>query len=345
MLTIRLANDDDQKGWEVYIAGHPQALLGHQFAWRAFFEETFKLTTHYWLAQSETGIVGIAPFVLRNHIGLGKRLTSLPYLNTGGILADDETIQAALWEKISLWAARERVASVELRGRYAPLAPYAVRQGRSASIIPLAADESAAWDSLRSAARNRIRKAEGHGLRAQHGFQHFEGFWRAYADNMLALGAPVLARRFFLNLRDTPALDPHLITLWHEGECVAGIVLLGFKDGAENGWTASHIAARTLYSNDLLYWEAMRWGVSRGLRWLDLGRSQVGGGHERFKEKFGAESIALPYQELAHDPQTNTWRGLTEEPEALYKTFTGVWKRLPLPLATRIGPYFSRQIY
>jgi FemAB-related protein (PEP-CTERM system-associated) len=311
--------------------------------WRHFIAKTLKIRPVYWLAEKGGRVLGIAPFFLRRHVGLGARLTSVPYLNTGGILAEDTEMALALLERVQTWAQVQGVGVLELRNRYQPLGDYAPRQGRTVSIIPLAGDEKSAWEGMKAVARNRIRKAESAGLEIRHGFDNLEAFWPAYADNMHLLGAPVLAKGWFQALGQTPELKPHLITLFHAGRPVGGMVLLGWRDRAENGWTASTRAARSLYTNDLLYWAAMRWALERGYRWLDLGRSQAGGGHERFKEKFGAQTRPLPYQELRY--HNGAWVGQTEEPSALYAAFTSVWTRLPLPLATRLGPYVSRQIY
>ena len=322
---------------------HPDALPAHQFAWRGFIAQTFDLEPVYWIAREGSQVAGIAPFFMRNHIGLGRRLTSVPYLNTGGILTTSDTVRDAMWAVIQKDAAARGVDSIELRSRTSPLPGFALREGRSVSVIPLPASEDEAWDNLRSSARNRIRKAQTAGLVARHGFDYLEGFYAAYVENMRVLGAPPLAKKWFANLRDFPALKPHLITLEHSGDIVAGMLLLNFRDGTENNWTGSTLAARAIYSNDLLYWVAIRWAISQNLRWLDLGRSEAGGGHEKFKEKFGAVSQLLPYQEVHF--QDGKWTAVTEEPEGLYRAFTSVWKRLPMPIHRALGPYFSRQIY
>jgi hypothetical protein len=237
------------------------------------------------------------------------------------------------------------VDSIELRNRYTPLPTFPLRAGRSASIIPLPDSEAAAWAQLRSTARNRIRKAQAAGLQVHLGFAHLSEFEAAYAENMQHLGAPILPRRFFMGLAEHLQLGPasELITLRHQGRTLAGMVLMAFRDGAENGWTASTLVGRELYCNDLLYWEAIRWSLGRGLKWLDLGRSEAGGSHEKFKEKFGAQSLALPYQELAR--RGKTWEGVAQEPAGLYRAFSAVWRRLPPPIAKALGPYVSRQVY
>lgn len=341
MITVRLANADDQHRWDAFVQQHPQALIGHAYLWHDFIREQQRIRPLYWLAEQDGQVCGIAPCFVRWHIGLGKRLTSMPYLNTGGILASHEDGQAVLWGTMREWAKSNGVDAIELRNRYAHLPDFATRDGRSVSIIPLPETHEAAWSNMRSTARNRIRKAEKHGLVAEHGFQNVDLFWDAYAANMKLLGAPVLKRRWFHALEAQG--NAHLICVRHDGHIIAGMVLLTFKDGTENTWTGSTPAARDLYTNDFLYWEAARWAIDQGYRWLDLGRSQAGGGHERFKEKFGAETQLLPYQELHRT--ADGWDATTEEPTALYDAFSAVWQRLPLGISKRIGSYFSRQIY
>ena len=341
LIDIQLAAPIDAAAWNAFVSQHPGALPAHQFVWRDFIAQTFGLEPIYWMAREGGQVVGVAPFFLRNHLGLGRRLTSIPYLNTGGLLTTSDAARDALWNAIQRWATAHNVDRIELRSRKSPLPGFALRAGRSVSIIPLPSSEDEAWDNLRSSARNRIRKAQGAGLTARHGFAFLDGFYAAYVENMRVLGAPPLAKKWFANLRDT--LNPHLIALEYEGDIVVGMILLNFRDGTENNWTGSTLAARTLYCNDLLYWEAIRWAVGQNLRWLDLGRSEAGGGHEKFKEKFGAVSQPLPYQEVHF--QDGKWTAATGEPEGLYRAFTSVWKRLPMPIHRRLGPYFSRQIY
>ncbi len=343
MVRIQLADDSTRLAWEAYVAHSSQAQIGHQFIWRGVLSEVFGIQPYYWIAVAGDRLMGVAPFFLRRHLGLGARLTSVPYLNTGGILADDAATQKALWEHICGWGVQHKIDSIEMRFREQPLPGIPVRVGRSVSIIPLPTTHQAAWDQMRSTARNRIRKAEKSGLQIAHGFGGLDGFWGAYADNMRFLGAPVLPYRFFERLATTPALGAHLITVVNNRHALGGMILLRFVLGAENGWTAARIAARDQYVNDLLYWHAIQWAIDQGLAWLDLGRSEAGGGHERFKEKFGAQSVALPYQEL--ERAATDWQARTQEPEALYKAFRSVWRRLPVPLATQLGPYVSRQVY
>gem|GEM_PF-3768983 len=341
MLIIRQASVADEFRWNAYIEQHPDSMLGHQFVWFSTFQAIFHIQPYYWIAESDGNVVGVAPFFKRSHIGLGTRLTSMPYLNTGGILANSETVQHKIWSTIQLWAQTHNIKTIELRNRDTSLIDYEIREGRTVSVIDIPDTYDAALKLLKSSARRNVKKAQKANLKFLSGFQYLESFWQVYAENMQFLGAPVLPFEFFDILGQQT--QSHLHVVENAGEVVAGMVLMDFKDGTENGWVASKISARDLAANDFLYWSVMEWCVDNQKKWFDLGRSEKDGGHQRFKEKFGAKSLDLPYQEIEY--ADNQWRAVSEEPTALYDMFRTVWRKLPPPLAKRVGGYFSRQIY
>lgn len=340
-LTYRLADINDREIWNHYVINHNEATLGHQFEWWLQVNKAMRLRTFYWMMLQNEQLVGVAPFVLRNHLGLGKRLVSIPYVNNGGILADSPALASEFLSHILNWATSIKVDSIELRNRYVAIEGYAVREGRSTSVVHLPGDEDVAWKMLKSTARNRVRAAQKNDLHVQHGWQHLDRFWQIYAENMKILGAPALSKRWFLALPHH--LDTHLLTIWQGNVMVSGMVFVNHKDGTEDIWVGTSHYGRSLSATDLLYWEAIRWAISQGHTWLDFGRSEAGGGHERFKKKFGAEALVLPYQELHR--RGDVWEAKIEEPEWLYQIFFAVWSRLPRFLIDRIGPYFSRQLY
>ena len=81
--------------------------------------------------------------------------------------------------------------------------------------------------------------------------------------------------------------------------------------------------------------------MERGCDTLDFGRSTPGEGTFKFKEQWGAVPVPLHWEyrmlngaELPNLSPTNP----------KYRLMIETWKRLPLPLATRLGPYIVRGI-
>ena len=115
-----------------------------------------------------------------------------------------------------------------------------------------------------------------------------------------------------------------------------GGLILGVTSGAkmELLFAASETQSRHLRPNDLLYWDALRMCIEEEFDVFDMGRSELGSGSARFKEKWGAKPESLYYQfysdrrsSIVADPR-NDWR---------YRTMRRVWRYLPVPVAVRMS--------
>jgi CelD/BcsL family acetyltransferase involved in cellulose biosynthesis len=92
--------------------------------------------------------------------------------------------------------------------------------------------------------------------------------------------------------------------------------------------------------NQLLYWEAIREAIRRGLRCFDFGRSQWNTGTYRFKEQWGARAVPLHYQYLLRGSATVP--SFAAQQQRL-RFAVELWKRLPLPLARILGEPIRRR--
>ena len=76
--------------WDQYVSQESRATGYHLIGWRRIVEETFGHTTMYFSAMDEQGhLRGALPLVLLSSKMFGRFLVSLPFVNYGGILADD----------------------------------------------------------------------------------------------------------------------------------------------------------------------------------------------------------------------------------------------------------------
>jgi len=91
----------------------------------------------------------------------------------------------------------------------------------------------------------------------------------------------------------------------------------------------------------VLYWDVMRRACERGFRTFDYGRSKHGTGSFAFKKHWGfvPQPLYYEFKLLRGDtiPEVNPLN-------PKYRTFIAAWKRLPLPVANRIGPFLARQL-
>lgn len=88
--------------------------------------------------------------------------------------------------------------------------------------------------------------------------------------------------------------------------------------------------------NQVLYWEAMRYGIDHGCRFLDLGRSSRGDGTYEAKRQWGAEPLQLYW---ACEPDLGEQTG---EASGKYMKAVRLWQRLPVPLTKLAGPWIRK---
>ncbi len=104
---------------------------------------------------------------------------------------------------------------------------------------------------------------------------------------------------------------------------------------------SSHRQYFPLRPNNLLYWEVIKRACETGYRYFDFGRSTVGSGTYEFKKHWGAAVKPLHWQYVLLDgremPQLNP-----SNPR--FKFLIEVWKRLPVSIATSLGPRIVRHL-
>ena len=102
--------------WDAFAEAEPAGRLGHASAWGRVVRDAYGLTPVYLEARNEQGaIAGILPLVGFRGLGGGLELVSMPFLDSGGILARDPAAERALLDA-ALGLAREQGArALELR--------------------------------------------------------------------------------------------------------------------------------------------------------------------------------------------------------------------------------------
>src|SRR5688572_16974510 len=110
-----VSSDATQAEWDAYVVGHADATVDHLWAWRHIFEQVFGHRCLYLVARRDAAVVGVLPLVLFRSRLFGRSIVSVPFLNYGGLLADDAEATLALTERARQTAREFRAAHVELR--------------------------------------------------------------------------------------------------------------------------------------------------------------------------------------------------------------------------------------
>ncbi|MGH8682531.1 MAG: FemAB family XrtA/PEP-CTERM system-associated protein [Burkholderiales bacterium] len=340
-IDVRLATDGDVGRWEAFVDRCPEATFFHRAGWKEVIETVFRHRTFCLLAERDAGIVGVLPLAETRSLLFGHALVSLPFCVYGGVAATDPAAVPALHAAARALAARLGVDHLELRNRVAR-EPAWPRQDLYVTfrkeILPGAEQNMLAIPRKQ---RAMVRKGIKHGLRSEID-PSVDRFFRLYADNQHRHGTPPLSKRYFETLQRVFGRDTQVLTVLDPaGAPVSSVFTLYFRDEVLPYYAGDAADARDLAANDFKYWELMRRAGERGCRVFDYGRSKRGTGSFDFKKNWGFEPEPLHYEYALlrgeRIPENNPLN-------PKYRAFIALWRRLPVPVANRLGPLLVRNL-
>lgn len=335
---ITVHRQPPQPAWDAYVASHPATTLYHRAAWPLALSGIFGLEAYFLTASDGAHLSGVLPLIRQRSRLFGDRLTSLPYVNYGGPLADDGDTRRRLMDRAIALARELGVGHVELRDRAPPPPGWSCRTDKITLQLPLAASHDALLKGFGSKLRSQVRRAEREPCEVKVGGAERVGdFYPVFAEVMRDLGTPVYPRRFFTELVARLPDACTIVTLHRGGRSVAGAFLVGDAHTLEIPWAATVAAEKPKATNMLLYAEVLKLAVARGCRVFDFGRSTVDSGPHRFKAQWGAQPVQLHWATWPDTDAAVVRPGAT----SLASRATRLWSRLPLPVANRLGPLIS----
>lgn len=325
--------------WDGYVEAQPAARAYHCAGWPAAAADIFRLESYYLVAKGRAGVIeGVLPLVRQRSRLFGDRLTSLPFFNYGGPLADSDGVRAALVERAVDLAAELRVGRVELRDTSPAPAGWSCRTDKATLLLALPPTVEGLFKDFGSKLRSQIRRAEREPREVKvGGGDRVADFYPVFAEVMRDLGTPVYPRRFFEELTRRLPEFCTILTIHRDGRPVSAAFLVGYRNTLEIPWAATVAAEKPRSTNMLLYAEVLKLAVERGYSTFDFGRSTIDSGPYRFKLQWGAKPVPLHWAVWpAEAAATAANAGPTLRDRA-----TRVWSRLPLGVANRLGPLIS----
>jgi FemAB-related protein (PEP-CTERM system-associated) len=338
--TVSIA--DAPAEWNAYVDAHANATGYHAWEWRHVFEEAFGHEAVYLVARRDRRPVGVLPVVLFRSVLFGRFAVSLPFVNYGGVLADDDDAAAALLAEARSLLARRGAGHLELRHRARRFPVLPAKDHKVTLLLDLPSTEEACWQALDRKVRNQVRKAEKSGLTATIGGRSLlPEFYSVFARNMRDLGTPVYSPRFFDAIFAHVESRVRVVLVRLGAEVIAAGITHTHRHVMEMPWASSLKERRDLCPNNLLYWTVIREAIRTGHTVLDFGRSTPDEGPYLFKLQWGARPSQLWWE--------YTLNGTAALPDQSTKnprmqSAIALWKRLPLPVASFIGPHVVRSI-
>jgi FemAB-related protein (PEP-CTERM system-associated) len=291
------------------------------------------------LAERGGAIAGWLPLSEVHSAIFGRMLASSGFAVGGGVLAERPETAEALCRAAEELAARLSCPTIELRGGPAP-DDWTVRTDSHCGFAAdLAADDEAQLLAITKRQRAEVRKGleQDFEIRAGSRPDDLAAFYAMYAESVRNLGTPVFPRGLFEAM--LKALGGDILTAIHKGKPVSSVLSFYHGGAVMPYWGGGTYAARRLRANDRLYYELMLHARRRGCSRFDFGRSKTGSGPWSFKKNWGFTPEPFAYSRWTAPGQTP--RDINPNSEA-YSARVALWKRMPLPVANRLGPVIAR---
>ena len=332
----------DDRAWDAYVEAHPKRSAYHFSGWARLIARAFRHDAVL-LAATEGGrVVGVLPVVLMRSRVFGHFAVSLPFLNEGGLLADDESVEAHLVDAAIDVARREGAEYLELRHRQRHSTALQPRSHKVAMTLALRDTTDAQWQAIDRKVRNQVRKAEKSGVTVESGgIELLDGFYGVFARNMRDLGTPVFGVELFAEtLRTFPERSRVFIARYREA-LVAGSIVHWRGDSIEVIWASALRESNTVSANVLLYWHMLQLAIGQGCTRFEFGRCTPNEGPFHFKRQWGAEPSPLVW-EYWHAGPVREVDNTPRNPK--YRAAVAIWQRLPVGVTTVVGPRIVRSI-
>jgi serine/alanine adding enzyme len=318
------------------------ASIYHQAGWALLAQEVFGHKAYFIEARTPGGeLVGVLPLVRQKSLVFGASLTSVPFFNYGGVLADVPETAQALMEHARTLAQESGCRYVEFRDTQPRPGEWRTRTDKVTLVLDLPADFAALSKQLGAKLRSQVKRADRESPSARTGgVELLDDFYDIFCRTMHELGTPVYPRRFFAAILERFRDECQLVVIDRAGKAAAAAFLVMANGRAEIPWAACRADAKPAGFNMRLYWDVLRTVLERGCRQFDFGRSTVDSGTYRFKLQWGAKPQQLYWHrwERAAGPEASP---TPAGDSRLMRYATEVWKRLPLGVANTLGPIVS----
>jgi FemAB-related protein (PEP-CTERM system-associated) len=330
-LTVTISSD---KGWDEYAMNHPASSFFHLYGWGEAFKEVFGFRNIYLEAVIDNKICGILPLILAKTAS-GRSLISIPIGIYAGALADNELIEQALIERAKELTKEFGCGYLELRNLNRKVNDLPSKDLYVTFIKKLPERPEECLALMPQHARAAARHAINEGLTFDVGLSYLEECYKIYAINQKELGSPVVSRKWFNALVRLFKGKTNILVVKSGNRCIASVLTFFYKDTVLPFYGACIPGFFSLNPNNYMYLKLQEYGVEKGYKLFDFGRSRKDAGTYHFKINQGFEPMQLYYQYYLHKAKRIPEISPSNKSFNLAKK---IWSHLPLCITKFLGP-------
>ncbi len=292
--------------WLNFARSAKNACIFHHPAWSELLAQTYGYQPFVLAVVDADGVIQAGLPVCKIKLLTSRRWVSLPFTDHCAPLAVDEAALTALIDFALTAFGNQRPTSFEARWAYPKHAQLYSKNRFVFHSLQLEPDFACLSKQIHAMHRRNAQTAQKRGvmLHLGSGREELKEFYQLHLETRRRQGTPVQPWLFFENLR-TQVLEKglgYILLAYHQRTCLAAAIFLHSGETLTYKYGASSLAELALRPNDLIFWEAIRWGCENGYKLLDFGRTDFENtGLRDFKSRWGAQEMPLSYTSLGRE--------------------------------------------
>jgi CelD/BcsL family acetyltransferase involved in cellulose biosynthesis len=302
-MRITLVDPIRDPRWDAFVDSHSEGTIYHHSAWSKVLYESYGFTPQYYALEDGEEFKAIAPFChVRSRLS-GSRLICLPFSDYCFPLAKGPVEMKLLIEAVLRKAAALGLP-LEIRGWGSLCRPQEFGLVENTYFVIHRANLDGNQENLLhridTRARRGVKAAERQRVSARVTKEagDLKQFYRLNVETRKKLGVLPQPFRFFEAIHRNLLITGRgfLLAAEAEGEMVAGVLYLVFRDTFTYKFNASSTEYLHLRPNHLLILKGMEMAGEKGYKYFDFGRSEPESeGLREFKSQWATVESALPY--------------------------------------------------
>lgn len=316
---ITTINPINDPRWLNFISNHPDSTIFHHPDWLNVLQKQYRYNVFAICVIDENDEIkaGI-PFCETRTITMQKKWISLPFSDMCFPLFHDDKALNKLIDYLSKRKGNNSIPEVEIHGHLNNEHRSYQKLSFIWHTIRLSNDSSSIYKTFsKSRVREPIVQASKRGVTVSlcNNKSELMLFYNLLIDTRKRLGVPVQPKNFFNLFWDNLIKYKlgFILLAYKENKIIAGVVCIHYNGILTVKYHASDPKYWNLRANNLLYWEAIKWGCENGFKIFDFGRTEIENKNLRdFKKGWGAEETPLYYSYLPVSPTNKNFKYLSK---------------------------------
>ena len=339
-MEVREWNSSMSQEWDDFVYSSPTGSIFHTTSWKNILERTFHYQSISLAVYEHNRMCGALPLFLVPKPVRGKNLVSVPFGVYGGICAETAGAEHVVLNAGKNLAVSRKVDSLEFRQVEKLDEALPTKDLYCTFAREIFDGEEKNMSAIPRKQRRMIRQGLSHGLQSKvGGAELLKVFYFVYSSSLRNLGTPAFPFVYFEHLFQELGEQCKILTVMYQDKVVASVLTFFYRDRVMPYYGGGLPEYQRYAIYDFMYWELMRFGWEHGYKVFDFGRSKRDTGPFHFKRHWGFEPQALPYQYFL--PKGGAIPNVNPA-NPRFQPFIVLWKRLPLPLANRLGPFLIK---